>query len=332
MSVLASPGIDEPLSDLISASRFREALSLFFEWWENGVELTPLAQSLAAHAALRKGEFELAGTLAATAQREFRAIGDENGVTDCANLLGAVAFERGNIDEAEVQFLSVLQVAEAADCARFIARGANNLATIAHMRGQFERAIALYEKALGGYREARDQRGIVETLHNLVMSQRDSGRLEEALRDGTRAVDAAERLESGGLIALTLLGRAELLIERGSFDEAAADIDRAQVLAWLEGNEPHVLESERLRAFLALRQGEPERAHRHAELVWARASCSGCALIAAESAAIAALALKANRRLPEAAVANDLAVASLAALGATGRLESHARAWRKTAA
>ena len=332
MSVLTSPSIDEPLCDLINASRFREALSLFLEWWENGVELTPVSQRLAAHAALRKGEFELAGTLAATAQREFRDVGDENGVTDCANLLGAVAFERGNIDEAEIQFLSVLQMAEGAGCARLTARGANNLATIAHMRGQFERAMTLYQKALLAYHELEDERGIVETLHNLVLSQRDSGQNEEALRDCTRAVDAAERLGAGGLVALTLLGRAELLIECGDLDRAAADIERAQLLAWLEGNEPHVLESERLRAFLALRRGQPEQAHRHAELIWARASCSGCALIAAESAAIAALALKADRRLPEAAVANDLAVASLAALGATGRLESHARAWRKTAA
>jgi hypothetical protein len=172
----------------------------------------------------------------------------------------------------------------------------------------------------------------VETQHNLVLSQRASGRIEEALRDCNRAVDAAERLGVGGLIALTLLGRAELQIESGSFRQAASDLDQAQLLAWLEGNEPHLLESERLRALLALRRGQPEQAHRHAERIWAQASCAGCALIAAESAAIAALALKAGRRLPEAAIANDLAVASLTALGATGRLEHHARAWRETAA
>ncbi len=331
MSGFSFTVIDEPLRDLIDACRFRDALTLFLEYWEVSSELSPLSHLLAAHAASRKGEFELAHTLGARAQRDFRAIGDEGGIADCASLLGAVAFERGNIDEAEAQFHSVLQIAKDSGCARQKARGANNLAIIAHLRGKLDRAILLYEEALDAYREVPDERGIIETRHNLVLCQRDSGRCDEALHDCTRAVEAAERLGVGGLIALTLLGRAELSIECGVLDQAAHDIERAQILAWLEGNEPHVLESERLRALLALRHGEADQAHRHAELIWARASCSGCALIAAESAAISALALKSGRRLSEAAVANDLAVASLMALGAAGRLESHARAWRSLA-
>jgi tetratricopeptide (TPR) repeat protein len=328
----SSGHIDEPLRDLVNAFRFREALSLFLEWCEQSVELTPVSQLLAAHAASRIGEFELAGTLATTAEPEFRASGDSDGVLDCANLLGAVAFERGHIEDAEAHFRSVLQMAEAADCARFTARSANNLAVIAHLRGQREHACALYQKALEAYHQIDDERGIIETRHNLAFSYREAGRTEEALLACTRAVDAAERLGAGGLIALTLLGRAELLIECDALDRATADIDRAQLLAWLEGNGPHVLESERLRALLALRRGQPAHAHLCAVEVRTRASHSGCALIAAESAAIAALALKAERRLPEAAAANDLAVASLVALGASGRLENHARAWRDTAA
>ena len=328
----ASGTVDGPLGDLVNASRFREALSLFLEWCERSVELAPVSQLLAAHSALRLGEFQLAGTLAAAVQPELYAIGDQDCLLDCANLLGAVAFERGNIDGAEIQFRSVLQIAEGAGCARFIARSANNLAVIAHMRGHPRHAAALYQKALTAYQQIEDQRGIIETRYNLALSRRETGRAAATLSACTRVVDAAERFGAGGLIALTLLGRAELLIECDALEQAAADIDRARLLAWLEGNEPHVLESERLQALLALRRGQPAHAYRHAELVRSRASHSGCALIAAESAALAALALKADRRLPEAAVANDLAVASLVALGATARLENHARAWRGTAA
>ena len=298
------------------ASRFREALSLFLEWCERSVELAPVSQLLAAHSALRLGEFQLAGTLAAAVQPELYAIGDQDCLLDCA----------------EIQFRSVLQMAEGAGCARFIARSANNLAVIAHMRGHPRHAAALYQKALTAYHQIEDQRGIIETRYNLALSRRETGRAAATLSACTRVVDAAERFGAGGLIALTLLGRAELLIECDALEQAAADIDRARLLAWLEGNEPHVLESERLQALLALRRGQPAHAYRHAELVRSRASHSGCALIAAESAALAALALKADRRLPEAAVANDLAVASLVALGATARLENHARAWRGTAA
>ncbi|HEU5219607.1 MAG TPA: tetratricopeptide repeat protein [Gemmatimonadales bacterium] len=317
---------------MIHASRFREALALFLEWCESSVELTPDAQLLAAQAALHIGEFGLAGTLAAEAQPQLRARGDEDGVLDCANLLGAVAFERGNVDEAEAQFKSVMQSAEGKGRSRFTARSANNLAVIAHMRGEREYAAALYQKALTAYHQIGDERGIIETWHNLVLSNREGRGSQDSFVTCARALEAAERLGAGGLIALTLLGRAELLIERNALDEAAADIDRARQLAWLEGNEPHALDSERLQALLALRRGEPRRAHHQAEQIMVRARSSGCAWIAAESATIAALALKADQRPSEAAIANDLAVAALVARGAPSRLESHARAWRDTAA
>lgn len=324
--------IDDPLRDLVEDSRFREALSLFLEWSESSIELTPDSQLLAAHAATRIGEFGLATRLAGMAQPEFRALGNEIAVIDCANLLGAVAFLQGNIEEAETQFRSVMQLAERAGCLRFIARAGNNLANVAHLRGQQDLAAAYYRRALDAYQGIGHERGIIETLHNLALSHAEAGRFDEALCASARAVDAAERLGAGGLVALTLLGRAELLIASEEFEQATADLERARLLAWLEGSEPHVLESERLAALLALRRGSPDQAHVRAEQVRIRATDAGCALIAAESATIAALALKADRRLREAAVANDLAVASLVALGAAGRLESHARAWRETAA
>jgi len=167
---------DEPLRDLVNASRFREALAVYLEWYDNAVELTPYSQLLAAHAASHLGEFDLAGTLAASAQSELRARGDDPGVLDSTNLLGAVAFERGNIDDAEAQFRSVLQMAERLGCTRFTARGANNLAIIAHLRGHRECAVALYQKALTAYLQIDDERGIVETRHNLALSRCDSGR------------------------------------------------------------------------------------------------------------------------------------------------------------
>jgi hypothetical protein len=248
-------------------------------------------------------------------------------VLECLNLLGAIAFERGCIDDAEARFRTVLDLAEETGHHRFAARSANNLANIAHMRDQREYANALYEKALVSYYRAEDERGIVETRHNLLLSRRGTLLPEDALLASCASVETAERLGVSGLIALTLLGRAELLIEGEAYQDAAKDIDRAQMLAWMEGNEPHVLESERLRALLALRCGMPDKAHACAELIRSRASATGCALIAAEAASISALALKVEQRLPEATAANDLAIASFRALGASGLLETHRRAW-----
>jgi tetratricopeptide (TPR) repeat protein len=332
MTETSGGSLETPLRDLVATARYREALAMFLEADERSEPLSPETQILAATAASRIGEFALSAALAGGAQTAFQHLDNTAGVLQCINLLGTLAFERGNIDDAEARFRVVVELAERANCPRFAARGANNLANIAHLRDQPEHASALYQKALDAYHRVEDELGIAETRYNLIRSRWVSLGTKDALEACSRSVETAERLGVGGLISLTLLGRAELLIERGAFQEATDDIDRAQMLAWLEGNGPHVLESERLRAFLSLRRGMAAGAHERAELIRSRATEAGCALIAAEAASISALALKIERRLPEADAAHDRAIASFRALGAHGLLANHQRAWEETPA
>lgn len=323
---------EQPLRLLVETSRYREALSLYLSAIDSPEKQTPETQSLAAHAASRIGEFQFGAELALTAIAGYQRRRDVPGIIDCTNLLGALAFERGNLDEAERHFRTVLDLAESERMPRYAARSANNLGAIAHLRENPESARFLYEKALRAYAQVEDKRGMAETWHNLALSVREAPWEGDALASCSRAVSAAEHAESGGLLALTLLGRAEVLIERGEFADALLDLDRAETLAWLEGNEPHVLEAERLRALLALRGAAPAEAHRRAELIRSRAEEAGCALIAAESAAIAALALRQDGREPEAEAAHDLALASFRAIGAMGLLRRQELAWRETGA
>ena len=129
------------------------------------------------------------------------------------------------------------------------------------------------------------------------------------------------------MIALTLLGRAELRIESGAFEAAREDIQRTERLAWDEGNAPHRLEAERLLTVIALRSGDPAEAYRRASLVRARAAEAQLAILAAEARALAALALKALGRHTEAVASRDVATVSLRALGAAGHLARLSRDW-----
>jgi tetratricopeptide (TPR) repeat protein len=315
------------LRHLVEAARCREALAFFFEWGESPEPLTTASRVLAARAACRIGEFELGTVLARMGQAAYSAEGDCDGVMECTNLLGALAFERGRIEDAEAQFRQVVALAEDAQHPRFTARAANNLGNIAHLRGEGDLANYLYEKALQSYHVVEDRRGIAETWHNLSLSHRETKPTEHALETCARAIAAAESIGSDELLALAMLGRAELLIERGALDQAGDDIERAQLLAWFEGNQPHVLEADRLRALAALRGGDAPEAHRRAEWIRKRATEAGFALIAAEAASISARALKEDRRLPEAVAANELALASFRALGATGLMHRHESEW-----
>ncbi len=140
-------------------------------------------------------------------------------------------------------------------------------------------------------------------------------------------MQSAEPVGDPGLIALTLLGRAELSIESSSYDDALEDIRRAELLAWAEGSEGHRLEAERLTALVALRQGDAAEAHRRASLLQARASEGQFALLAAEGRSLAALALKALGRHTEAVGAREAAAVALRSLGATGHLARLAKDW-----
>lgn len=317
-----------PLRSLVASGRFREALALFCELSDrpdytfDHDELLVVGQ-----AAARVGEFELATRLAETAREGFETSGDVLGLLETTNLLGGLAFERGWIDEAEDRFQEVLLRAEECGRAILVARSANNLASIAHLRGRPSEAGPLYEKSLRAFEQLGDLRGIAETSHNIALACRLKGALGDASSHCARALAAAERLGEPGLLSLALLGHSELLIEQEALDEANSVIDRAEMLAWTGGNEPHRLEADRLRAVVSLRRGQAMCAYERAEAVRIRAAELGCALIAAQAAAVAALALQATSEQGRASLARDWAEAALKALGAVAVLERFKQEW-----
>jgi len=300
--------------------RFREAVALFLESKEEARPITPEATVLAAHAASRIGEFTLSAHLAVAAERGFRAAENVTGLVESTNLLGVVAFERGEIDDAELRFRQTVELAAQLGCARFAARGANNLANIAHMRGRAEEALALYRRALEANRAGGDHRGVAEAWHNLSLTYRGLGQHAEALDACVQALHAAKLHGGSGLLALALLGRAELHVDAGDFDDALVDLERAEFLAWQQGDKAQLFEAGRIRAELELRRGDAAESYRIAARIHSHAGASGLALIAAEAASIATLALHSAGRAAEALAMHEVTVASFTALGAVDLL------------
>ena len=320
-------GSHRPLRSLVDAGRFREALAQYFQSADAGTTTTPQCRMLAAHAAARIGEFEVSARLTTAAHADFEQLQDFDGMLESSHLLGTIAFERGKIREAERHFLSVAHLAEGAGKPRYVARSALHLGNIWALRGEYDRAASLHQRALDVYEQIDDVRGIAEACHALATSLRESGISAEAGEYAMRAVQAAERAGASGLVAMTLLGRAALTLEWEEFDCALEDIHRAELLAWSEGNEPQRLDAERLTALIALRRGDPSEAHRRACRVYVRAAEAQFALLAADSRAVAAQALKALGRHTEAVAAREAATVAFRSLGASGRIAHLARIW-----
>jgi tetratricopeptide (TPR) repeat protein len=316
-----------PLRGLVQAGRFREALAHYFRAADSSGSATPQSRLLAAQAAARIGEFEVSARLTASARVAFESAGDVDGLLEATNLLGAIAFERGKIKEAEKHWAAVAELAERYGRARFTARGAHNLGDIASLRGEPGIACGFYQRSLEIFELLGDTRGIAEACHDLALELLRTGAHSAAQEANHRALGSAEQAGEPGLLALVLLGRAQLRIEAGALEQAREDLQRAEHLAWDEGNEPHRLESERLLAMIALRSGDLAEAHCRAARVYTRAAEAQFAVLAAEARSLAALALKGLGRHTEAVASRDVATVALRSMGASGHLARLSREW-----
>ena len=287
----------------------------------------PAVQLQAARAASFLGDLEAARSLSEAARRGYEDRKDELGRLGAVNVEGAVAFEQADYVSAGAAFREVFEVSVRKEDYRLIARSLNNLASVASVEGRSRVAVNYYRSALFAYRRLRDYRGQAETYCNLGIVHRQAGEYEEAKRAFEDAAYHAGLDGDPYLLALAWTGRAELHLERKMLAEAARDLERADELALLAGDEIGRTEIGRIRALLALARNEPRKAHAHAGETREQARRRGLRLIESECCAISACALKRLGDLREAESFRAKAAAGLRAVGARVLLERFERDW-----
>jgi tetratricopeptide (TPR) repeat protein len=309
------------LRELVASGRYQDALDLHRRETDQNVRQRPEVQLLAATAATRLGELRLGVTLAETALGRFQSRADNDGRMRSTNLIGAIAFEHGRLAEAERAFGEALRLARELNDSLTAARASNNLASVALLRGNADLALSLYRSALLAYQRLGDRRGTAETYHNLGLTFRQLSEFPDADGAALQAVRHAEQLGEQALMALAVMGRAETHIERGETALARPELDRAERLAKQSGDEIGGAEVGRIRALLAIREGDFQSAVTHAETARSIASHFASALLQGECAALAARALQRLGRMAESEERRGEAVRIFEALGATRFLE-----------
>jgi tetratricopeptide (TPR) repeat protein len=323
---IAEPDLVATLRALLSAGRYREVVSLWLSAPEAEARRSE-ALLLAATASMRLGEVVRAGELAAEAAEAFRLRADQDGRLRALNLLGAVAFEQGALDEAISRFEMARSLARQLEDTLFEAHAANNLASVAHLRGDAVTALSLYRAALLGYQRLGDRRGTTQTYHNLGLAFRELGAFQDADEATVQALRHARLVEDAALAALAVTGRAELDVARGALDVAARELDRAGELAAQAGDQLGIAEIGRVRAIAALQHNDPAAALVEARAAGGTADEQGSALLVAECAAAEALSLHRLGRQGEAETSRRKAQEAFARLGAAGLAERFSREW-----
>ncbi len=281
----------------------------------------------AAAAATRAADLGRGFALARQALNRCMGSADTEGEMRASNLLGAIAFERGDLDEADGAFTRALALAQQINDTLMAARASNNLASVAHLRGRPEVAASLYRRALLSYQRLGDRRGAAETWHNLGLSFRQMGDLHEAEAAALEAVRHAELTDDPGILALATLGRAEVRVERRDFEVAEREITRASGLFEQASDPIGAAETRRLRALLALYRQDFALAREEAQAAQLAGEQHESALVAAEAASLCALACRGLGQHEEAARHRGTAEACFNRLGAGALLRRLEDAW-----
>jgi tetratricopeptide (TPR) repeat protein len=275
----------------VEGGRFRDALERYRAGENAHRHQNPEAALLAATCAARIGEFRLAAELAESAEARFHAHADTDGLMRATNLLGAIAWEQGRLSEAETLFAGALELARTVGDSVIVAHATNNLASVAYIRNRLALTLPLYRSALLQYQRLGDRRGMAQTCSNLSAAFRSLQQWDDAEHAAMEAVRHAEMVGERSLLALAVMGRAEVRLERGELEVAEQELGWAERLCTEVLDQVGLAEVGRLRALLALRRGQTQAAADLATAARELAARYGSLQLQGECAGVAAVAL-----------------------------------------
>jgi len=96
-----------------------------------------------------------------------------------------------------------------------MAQATNNLGAIANLQGRHEDALWHYRLAIPSLQRSGQRQRLANVYHNLGITFRDSGELEEADEHERRAIEYATESDVPRLAAMGRIGRAEIALLRG---------------------------------------------------------------------------------------------------------------------
>ena len=267
--------------EFADAGRYAELLTYLEQRSKDDLEESALLTLLLGIAHSRLGRLEVGQQWAMVAQLRARSLKDRMMEVRALNVCGAIALERGGIDEATYFFTRAQEEATDDNDMATVGRCANNLGVIANMQGDYKRAVIAYTRAIAAYEQAHFARGVAESRHNLGMVCRAQGRLDRALEIAQIAIDEAQGLGDKQLTAQAVAGLAEIHVTRGERDLAMAAIERA-IATHRELKDP-VREAEdlRIKAGALSLNGGPEAAETLLRQVIERATEHGRPLLLA---------------------------------------------------
>ena len=130
------------------------------------------------------------------------------------NLKGIAAFELGRPGEARRAFDNLMELAEAEQDHDMLARAILNLGALANLQGDPATALSLYQLALPLFQKLEQIRGLSQTHQSIAMSYRDLSLYSDAEDEYQKAIRLGLGFGYTPIVAMAVIGRAEVLVLR----------------------------------------------------------------------------------------------------------------------
>ncbi|MEO8621508.1 MAG: HD domain-containing phosphohydrolase [bacterium] len=154
---------------------------------------------------------------------------DEAGRGHAINMLAAISWSKGELDDAQILFLQARESAIASGEARLASMTATNLGMIATVRGDHDQAFKYHQSSLSDARSGGLADEAMMALNNLGLLHTQMGRYElagqaylEALEIGTVIGDLSKCILAHLNVARLRIRQGDLRAARGACDEATA--------------------------------------------------------------------------------------------------------------
>ncbi|MEO6526680.1 MAG: HD domain-containing phosphohydrolase [Gemmatimonadaceae bacterium] len=208
-------------------------------------------------------DYASAGECAEAAVATAEQGDDRNALGHALNVLAAVRWRQGNLEDAERLFHEALRRGTSSTDPRLQVDVMTNLGSLAQIRGDFREALRCYEEALAHGRLHSLLDNILGTLNNLGLANMALHRLDAAEEAFSEALTIANAL--GGLSFRIQLevNCAALQIEKGEFADAKRRCDRAMKLAEHLGDSRANGEAEKVYGVIARETGDLAAAEVH---------------------------------------------------------------------
>ena len=192
-----------------------------------------------------------------TARRDAAATGDRNAEAMMVTDLAAIHFAQGDVARSEELFSSAIKQFREVGNPEGVTVATANLAAAEIAEGNLEQARKLLEESLPDYRAIDDKVGLALALVNLGDLARENGKLDAAETHYHQASTAAAQIESKTATAYVLNGLGDVYKDRGDLGQARKFYQGSLEIRKQLGEKQNAAETQVALARLSVEDGEP---------------------------------------------------------------------------